>query len=244
MRLNHCKNKVSFGLQVRLNPCRIKTQETAKLMNKTVLIIDDDDLLRTTLARGLRTSGFYVVNAENADTATNILNRLSVDAIVLDRMMVGMDGLTFMKKLRKSGNNTPIIMLTAMGGAENAIDGLSNGANDYLAKPFQLRELILRLNNIIQRNSDETQKMPNGLIFTDDEFFISESNGHALLSLSGEEKKLLCNLTCPIGNIVPASPMVAKRLRNKINGVLSNLDIVTVRGRGYKLVQINKQEKQ
>ncbi|MDO4423760.1 MAG: response regulator, partial [Pseudomonadota bacterium] len=115
-------------------------------MTKTVLIVDDDDILRNTLARGLRNDGFYILTANSAENATDVLNRISVDAIVLDRMMTGMDGLSFLKQLRASGNQTPTIMLTAMTGPENAIDGLSGGANDYLAKPFQIRELILRLN--------------------------------------------------------------------------------------------------
>ena len=207
-------------------------------MNKIVLIIDDDDMLRTTLARGLRNAGFDALCAASAESGQEILNRVRVDAIVLDRMMTGTDGLTFLKQLRTAGDTTPTIMLTAMSGAENAIDGLAGGANDYLTKPFQIRELILRLNNIIRHSSDTNAKMPDGLIFTDDEFFIAPHSNQTprLLALSGEEKKLLRNLTAPVGNIAPAAPMVAKRLRNKLNGVLSNLDIITVRGRGYKLI--------
>lgn len=207
-------------------------------MNKIVLIIDDDDMLRTTLARGLRNAGFDALCAASAESGQEILNRVRVDAIVLDRMMTGTDGLTFLKQLRTAGDTTPTIMLTAMSGAENAIDGLAGGANDYLTKPFQIRELILRLNNIIRHSSDTNAKMPDGLIFTDDEFFIASHSNQTprLLALSGEEKKLLRNLTAPVGNIAPAAPMVAKRLRNKLNGVLSNLDIITVRGRGYKLI--------
>lgn len=207
-------------------------------MNKTVLIVDDDDLLRQTLARGLRNSEFYVVTANGADSASDILKRLTVDIIILDRMMVGTDGLSFLKKLRADGNKTPVIMLTAMGGAENAIDGLTCGADDYLSKPFQLRELILRINNALRHIPGNLPKMPEGLVFADNEFFVRSTDGHmAALALSGEEKRLMQNLTAPIGNIAPASPMVAKRLRNKLNSVLLNLDIVTVRGRGYKLVR-------
>ena len=101
-------------------------------MNKTVLIIDDDDILRNALARGLRNEGFCAITAQSAEHADDVLKRISVDAIVLDRMMTGMDGLSFLQKIRKSGNLTPVIMLTAMTGAENTIDGLSSGANDYL----------------------------------------------------------------------------------------------------------------
>jgi two-component system OmpR family response regulator len=154
-------------------------------------------------------------------------------------MMGGMDGLTFLKQIRLNGDNTPVIMLTALSGSENAIDGLSGGANDYMAKPFQLQELILRLNNIIKTAPQKSESNNNscGLMFADNEFFIKNLGGeNKLLSLSAEEKKLLHNLISPVGNIVPATPMVAKRLRNKINGVLSDIDIITVRGMGYKII--------
>ena len=205
-------------------------------MNKTVLIIDDDDILRNTLSKGLRSDGFNVLSAPSAERGREILSKISVDAIILDRMMTGMDGLTFLQQLRTSGNKTPVIMLTAMTGPENTIDGLSSGANDYLAKPFQIRELILRLNNIIPHNTMPSSQLPSGLTLVDNEFFITKDNTTTVLSLSGEEKRLLQNLTYPMGNIAPASPMVAKRLRSKLNVVLSDLDIITIRGQGYKLI--------
>lgn len=206
-------------------------------MNKTILIVDDDEMLRKALTAGLRGEGFNVLSAQSAENASEILARITVDAIVLDRMMTGMDGLTFLQNIRKSGNITPTIMLTALSGSENAIAGLSGGANDYLAKPFQIRELILRLNNIIRQSATIATKMPNGLTFADNEFFVTDALGTPhILALSGEEKKLLQHLTRPVGNIAPAAPMVAKRLRSKINLVLSHLDIITIRGRGYKLI--------
>lgn len=208
-------------------------------MNKTVLIIDDDDILRNTLSKGLRSDGFNVLTAQSAEHGNEILSRISVDAIVLDRMMGGMDGLTFLQKLRTQGNKTPVIMLTAMTGPENTIDGLAGGANDYLAKPFQMRELVLRLNNIIPQAPITSSQLPLGLSLADNEFFITKNGTTSILTLSGEEKRLLQNLTCPVGNIAPASPMVAKRLRNKLNIVLSDLDIITIRGQGYKLITLN-----
>ena len=208
-------------------------------MTKNILVVDDDKILRNSLGIGLRKAGFNAITADSAEYATEILSRITPDAIVLDRMMDGMDGLTFLKQLRINGNDTPVIMLTAMSGAENTIDGLSGGANDYMSKPFQLQELVLRLNNIT-KTSQKTAKnneISFGLVFADGEFFIKDENGqNKLLSLSAEEKKLLQNLISPIGNIVSATPMVAKRLRNKINGVLSDIDIITVRGMGYKII--------
>jgi len=212
-------------------------------MTKSVLIIDDDDMLRNTLALGLRKADFDVITAPSAEYANKILNKISVDAIILDRMMGGMDGLSFLRKLRDNHDDTPTIMLTALSGAENTIDGLSCGANDYMSKPFQLRELVLRLNNIIKNTpkSADINADSVGLLFSGNDFFVLDESGQRkLLSLSNEEKKLLQNLTNPIGNTVSATPMVAKRLRNKINGVLSDIDIITVRGMGYKIIT-NKQ---
>lgn len=209
-------------------------------MNSTILIIDDDDILRKTLAQGLRGEGFDVLTAASAEQATEILAKIQVDAIILDRMMEGVDGLTFLRTRRAEGDTTPTLMLTAMTGPENAIAGLSGGADDYLAKPFQMRELVLRLNNIIRKRRTVPDRMPQGLIFTDDEFFVqTEGSAPQAIALSGEEKKLLHYLTTPMGNIAPAAPMVAKRLRTKLNGVLSNMDIITIRGRGYKLIDLS-----
>lgn len=213
-------------------------------MNKTVLIIDDDDVLRGALARGLRNERFDVLTAQSAENALEILARVKVDAIILDRMMTGMDGLTLLKKLRKSGNMTPVLMLTAMTGADNTIDGLSGGADDYLGKPFQFRELLLRLNNIMRMRMTCIPTMPDGLTLANDEFFIERNGIQHLLALSGEEKKLLHTLTHPVGNIAPAAPMVAKRLRGKLNVVLSHLDIITIRGRGYKLIDTTTQQQE
>lgn len=206
-------------------------------MDKTVLLVDDDDMLRDSLARGLRSSGFCVLTAQDTVAAKEIIDRISPDVMILDRMMVGQDGLTFLKDLRAQGNTIPTIMLTALNGPENRIDGLAGGADDYIDKPFQLRELVLRLGNLVKRTPPPASDMPNGLHFINDEFFITVHNGEMCpLGLSGEEKKLLHSMTMPMGNIVPAQPMVAKRLREKLNSVSLNMDVVTVRGRGYKLI--------
>jgi DNA-binding response OmpR family regulator len=103
-----------------------------------------------------------------------------------------------------------------------------------------MRELVLRLNNIISHQSSATTvKIPRGLDLINDEFYITDVTPAHIFALSGEEKKLLQGLISPIGGTVPASPMVAKRLRSKLNIVLSHLDIITVRGHGYKLIDIS-----
>ena len=223
-----------------MNVAAIQIKKHSTQMTKSVLIIDDDKILRDTLASNLRKTDFDVITAKSAEEALEILNKISVDAIILDRMMDGMDGLSFLKQIRATNNTTPVIMLTALSGAENAIDGLSGGADDYMAKPFQFKELVLRLNNITKNRNVTANITDNfiGLAFIDDNFFVIDENQQKkLLSLSSEEKKLLQNLTNPIGNIATATPMVAKRLRNKIKGVLSYIDIITVRGMGYKIIK-------
>lgn len=208
-------------------------------MNRVILIIDDDSVLRGTLARGLRGAGFSVIGADSAENGADILSRVSVDAIVLDRMMTGRDGLSFLRDIRGCGNQTPVIMLTALGGAENAIDGLSSGADDYLAKPFQFQELVLRINNLLKKNVEKQSPLPAGLLLLNGDFFVNDGNGTVMLVLSDAERALLHALVSPVGNVVAASPMVAKRLRTKLNSVSSGIDIVTVRGRGYKIIDGN-----
>ena len=89
-----------------------------------------------------------------------------------------------------------------------------------------------------RRTPTNTSNDSIGLVFTNNDFFIVDDNQQKkLLSLSNEEKKLLQKLTTPVGNIATATPMVAKRLRNKIKGVLSYIDIITVRGMGYKIIK-------
>lgn len=200
-------------------------------MNKAILIIDDDKDLRRSLKAGLEKENFIVITADSAESAEEILNRIAIDGIILDRMMGGLDGLSFLKKIRATGGEIPIIMLTAMNGADNTIDGLTGGADDYLAKPFNLQELVLRLNNILKKPKMAEPKISAGFQFINGELFI----GKKMLMLSETEKSLLQNLTA--GRIVQIQPMVAKRLRAKLRlANTKNIDIITVRGKGYKLV--------
>lgn len=203
-------------------------------MKETILIIDDDIDLRQSLKVGLEKEGFAVITAESADFGREIIKRVTADAIILDRMMPKTDGLTFMKELRETGEKIPILILTAMTGSENTIDGLSGGADDYLAKPFHLKELILRIKNILKKTDTPKTKMPPDLSIVDGEFFIEKH----LLALSELEKKALTQMLD--GEIVQIAPMVAKRLRTKLLANTKNIDIITVRGKGYKLVSQTK----
>jgi len=115
-----------------------------------ILVIDDDDRLRELLRKFLSDNGFWVSSAADANDARERLKGLTFDLLVLDRMMPGESGLDFAASLRKT-STVPILMLTAMVEAEDRIDGLESGVDDYLSKPFEPRELLLRINAILRR---------------------------------------------------------------------------------------------
>lgn len=122
-------------------------------MDAHLLIVDDDERIRTLLQKFLMRNGFLVTAARDAAHARRILAGLDFDLIVLDVMMPGEDGLSLTQSLRET-MQTPIMLLTAKGETSNRIEGLEAGADDYLAKPFEPKELLLRINAILRRMPD------------------------------------------------------------------------------------------
>lgn len=119
-------------------------------MDAHLLVVDDDERIRTLLQKFLMRNGFLVTGARDAAHARRILSGLDFDLIVLDVMMPGEDGLSLTKSLRET-MQTPIMLLTAKGETSNRIEGLEAGADDYLPKPFEPKELLLRINAILRR---------------------------------------------------------------------------------------------
>ncbi len=115
-----------------------------------LLIVDDDERIRGLLQKFLMRHGFLVTSARDAAHADRILSGLDFDMIVLDVMMPGEDGVSFCRRLRQD-RDTPILLLTAKGETQDRIVGLEAGADDYLAKPFEPKELLLRINSILRR---------------------------------------------------------------------------------------------
>lgn len=118
---------------------------------RKILIVDDDARLRDLLLRYLDEQGFAVQAAPNGQFMDKLINRELFDLIVLDLMMPQEDGLSICRRLRASGNTTPIVMLTAKGEEVDRIVGLEMGADDYLPKPFNPRELVARINAVLRR---------------------------------------------------------------------------------------------
>lgn len=116
-----------------------------------LLVVDDDERIRTLLSRYLAGQGFRVTSAEHAADANAKLGSVAFDLLIVDVMMPGQNGFDFVADLRRRQDHVPVILLTARGEAQDRIQGLETGADDYLPKPFEPRELTLRVNAILKR---------------------------------------------------------------------------------------------
>jgi two-component system, OmpR family, response regulator MprA len=120
-----------------------------------VLVVDDERALRSALRRALALEGFATIESASGEAAIAVLRERSVDAVILDVLMPGIDGLEVCRRLRAAGDRTPILMLTARETVEDRVAGLEAGADDYLVKPFALQELIARLRALLRRSVSE-----------------------------------------------------------------------------------------
>jgi two-component system, OmpR family, response regulator MprA len=118
-------------------------------------VTDDDRAVREALERALNLAGYEVELASDGDTALAAIDRRTPDAVVLDIMMPGLDGLDVTRRLRREGNRVPILLLTARDAVGDRVEGLDAGADDYLPKPFALEELLARLRALLRRALDK-----------------------------------------------------------------------------------------
>ena len=122
-----------------------------------ILVVDDDEGIRSLIKQYLNENNFLVTTSDSAENAEEKISIIKFDLIVLDVMMTGKSGLDFIKQ-NKSKIDTPIILLTAKGETENRVEGLEIGADDYLPKPFEPKELILRIKNILNKTKRNDEK--------------------------------------------------------------------------------------
>jgi two-component system phosphate regulon response regulator OmpR len=164
-------------------------------MDAHLLIVDDDERIRTLLQKFLVMNGFLVTAARDAAHAQRILSGLDFDMIILDVMMPGEDGLSLTRSLRET-MQTPILLLTAKAETDNKIDGFEAGADDYLAKPFEPKELLLRVNAILRRVPDtkEAEAAPKVLSLGNIRYDMERSEmwrGDELIRLTATEVQLM-----------------------------------------------------
>ena len=218
-----------------------------------LLVVDDDRRIRDLLSRFLHGEGYRVTTADNAADARAKLGSLSFDLLVLDVMMPGETGFQLAKSLRKS-SAVPILMLTARAEADSRIQGLELGADDYVSKPFEPRELSLRIANILKRTITAPAPAIESVRFGEFRFHLGRGElwrGEEIVRLTDRERDMLRVLAATPGETVPrmalagnggganerAVDVQVNRLRRKIERDPANpLFVQTVRGIGYRLV--------
>lgn len=218
-----------------------------------VLIVDDDDRIRQLVSRYLGENGFVPSTAASAAAARAALARLSFDALVVDVMMPGENGREFTESLRRS-SDVPVLLLTALGEAGDRIAGLESGADDYLPKPFEPRELILRLQAILRRRP-VAARGPRGFRvgrWTYDPAQNELQDGGETVRLTAVEGKLIQALAsragetlsrdelarlCAADSETRAIDVQVTRLRRKLeDNPRTPRYLQTMRGKGYRLL--------
>jgi len=218
-----------------------------------LLLVDDDRRIRDLLSRFLSGEGYRVTTAKSAADARAKLGGLHFDLLILDVMMPGETGFDLARSIRVS-STVPIIMLTARHEAESRIEGLQIGADDYVAKPFEPRELILRIANILKRAAPVVAPAVESVAFGPYVFHLERGelrDGEKVIHLTDRERDMLRILATTPGDTVPRSALTGgdgtvneravdvqiNRLRRKIERDPANpLFLQAVRGIGYRLV--------
>ena len=215
-----------------------------------ILVVDDDDGIRSLVKKYLNENSYLVTTANSAEDAEKKIEILKFDLIILDIMMPGKSGLEFIKENKKR-LKTPIILLTAKGEADDRIEGLEIGADDYLPKPFEPKELILRIENIIEKTKKTDSKkivkfenieihLNKKLIFKKDkEYKINNTEKIILEQMINNPGKIFSRED--IGSLIDLDKersidVIITRLRKKIEKDPKNPKFLqTIRGAGYVL---------
>ena len=190
-----------------------------------ILVVDDDDRIRNLLKEYLNDNNFMVSTAQDANDAKIKLKHFKYDLIVLDVMMPGQDGYLLTKEIRTK-NNQPIILLTAKGEVENRIKGLEFGADDYISKPFEPKELLLRIKNIISKNKEidlnKKHKIGNAEI----------DLNKMTITVKGDQKKINVSEKNVLTEMLSSPGKTFSRLKiGKISGILQerSIDVMITR---------------
>jgi two-component system copper resistance phosphate regulon response regulator CusR len=218
-----------------------------------ILLVEDDRQLRASVTRGLREAGYTVEQSSNGTQAESLAARGDFDAIVLDVLLPGQDGVAVCRALREAGNDVPILMLTALDAVEHRINGLDAGADDYLTKPFDFGELLARLRALTRRHGDgNVDEVQVGDLVIDTRSH-RVRRGDRDMPLTNKEYVFLLHLARNAGRVVSRAELMtqvwddarqtysniidvyASRIRRKVDEGEAVSLFTTLRGVGYML---------
>jgi two-component system OmpR family response regulator len=225
-----------------------------QLRNRAVklLLIEDDRETATFVAEALEDRGYAVEQAFDGTDGLARADSDDYDALVVDRMLPGVDGLTLVQLLRAHGKRVPVLLLTTMSGLNDRVEGLEGGADDYLSKPFAAAELVARVNAIVRRTNGETTRLVVGDLELDLLDRTVQRCGRSI-DLQAQEFRLLAYLVRNAGRVVTRTMLLEhvwdlqfdprtnivethmSRLRSKVDRGFATEMIETVRGAGYIL---------
>ena len=220
-----------------------------------ILLAEDEKQLSRALVTAMQATGYHVDPAYNGQEAVDLAGQRAYDVIILDIMMPKLNGIEALKQLRQTGNKTYVIMLTAMAEIDDKVTGLDAGADDYLTKPFSLKELLARLRSLERRSEDYQEDVLNfaDITLDNDE---QRLESHNSISLSGKETKLLAYLMKNPGKAIESSILLDQGwdkdaeadetdlwiyisyLRQKLQAVNAHVTIVGEKGGPFTLSQL------
>ncbi len=218
-----------------------------------ILIAEDEKSLNRIIAKQLKVSGYSVDCAFNGEEAYDLISMTDYDAAVFDVMMPKIDGFSLLRKIRKEGNNLPVLFLTARDSIEDRVEGLDIGADDYLVKPFAFEELLARIRVLIRKNSVSNSNIISVADLTVDISSRKVTRGGKDILLSAKEYELLQYLAVNNGIVLSREKIedhiwnydyeggtnvvdvYIRYLRKKIDEGYDKKLIHTVRGMGYVL---------
>lgn len=220
-----------------------------------ILLAEDEKQLSRALVTAMQATGYHVDPAYNGQEAVDLAGQRAYDVIILDIMMPKLNGIEALKQLRQTGNKTYVIMLTAMAEIDDKVTGLDAGADDYLTKPFSLKELLARLRSLERRSEDYQEDVLNfaDITLDNDE---QRLESHNSISLSGKETKLLAYLMKNPGKAIESSILLDQGwdkddeadetdlwiyisyLRQKLQAVNAHVTIVGEKGGPFTLSRL------